>query len=68
MAPLREKAGERQLTCRETSLRTGIFPGNREGEGRAETKALPTEVARGVGSQEPPAAAPRSLPTAAVPQ
>lgn len=64
---LGEKAGERQLTCRETSFRTCILSGAREGEGRAEKKALPAGVERVVGSREPPAAAPRSLPAAAVP-
>lgn len=67
VARLRGKAGKRQQTWRETPLRTRIFSETREAEGRAETKALPEGVARGVGSREPPAAAPRSLPTAAVP-
>lgn len=39
VARLRGKAGERQLTCRETSLRTCIFWETREGEGRAETES-----------------------------
>lgn len=47
--------GARQLTCREAALRTGIFSGIREGEGREQTKALLAVAARSEGSREPPA-------------